>query len=312
MPKPYDDAMKKLVGGNPEDFLSWVLQDAIYTQRLPYELHPESIYADGLIEAVLAEERILAHFEFQSTYDLRIGERLLEYNVLASRQYDYVTVYSYVIYLKDCGNVPQSPFVRVSSTGKEIIRFHYDIIELHKITAEEIQETELVGLLSLLPLTRDGVKHEVIEEMITRLVAAGQTELRWIGYALAAKVMKHDLPWLRRRFSMLGDFLRDSPVYQEVLEEGLEKGIEKGLEKGREEGLAKGREEAMQQQRSALFNITLDRFPELVRQVNKAATTIDDPAILLQLIVKISTAQTSEEVKYLLLLLTEEMDGLEN
>lgn len=53
MPKPYDDAMKKLVGGNPEDFLSWVLRDAIYTQRLPYELHPESIYADGLIEAVL-------------------------------------------------------------------------------------------------------------------------------------------------------------------------------------------------------------------------------------------------------------------
>ncbi len=107
---------------------------------------------------------------------------------------------------------------------------------------------------------------------------------------------------------MLGDFLCDSPVYQEVLEERLEKGIEKG----REEGLAKGREEAIQQQRSALFNITLDRFPELVRQVNKAATTVDGPAILLQLIVKISTAQTSEEVKYLLLLLTEEMDGPEN
>ncbi len=156
MPKPYDDAMKKLVGGNPQDFLSWVLREAIYTQRLPYELHPESIYADGLIEAVLDGERILAHFEFQSSYDLRIGERLLEYNVLASRQYDYVTVYSYVIYLKDCGNVPQSPFIRESRRGKEIVRFHYDIIELHKITAEEIQETELVGLLPLLPLTKDG------------------------------------------------------------------------------------------------------------------------------------------------------------
>ena len=199
MPKPYDDAMKKLVGGNPQDFLSWVLRDAIYTQRLPYELHPESIYADGLIEAVLNDERILAHFEFQSSYDLRIGERLLEYNVLASRQYDYVTVYSYVIYLKDCGNVPQSPFIRVSSTGKEIVSFYYDIIELHKITAEELQETELVGLLPLLPLTSDGTKHEVIEEMITRLVAAGQTELLWIGYALAAKVMTHELHWLKWR-----------------------------------------------------------------------------------------------------------------
>jgi predicted transposase/invertase (TIGR01784 family) len=294
MPKPYDDAMKKLVGGNPEDFLSWVLREAIYTQRLPYELHPESIYADGLIEAVLDEERILAHFEFQSSYDLRIGERLLEYNVLASRQYDYVTVFSYVIYLKDCGNVPQSPFIRESRRGKEIVRFHYDIIELHKITAEEIEETELSGLLPLLPLTRDGAKHEVIEEMITRLVAAGQTELLWIGYALAAKIMKHDLHWLRRRFSMLGDFLRDSPVYQEVLEEGLEK------------GLAKAREETMQQQRRALLDIVIDRFPELVRQAKKDADAIDDPATLLRLIVKMGTVKNVEEAKRLLLALSQE------
>ena len=306
MPKPYDDAMKKLVGGNPEDFLSWVLGEAIYTQRLPYELHPESIYADGLIEAVLNDERILAHFEFQSSYDLRIGERLLEYNVLASRQYDYVTVYSYVIYLKDCGNVPQSPFVRVSPTGREIVRFHYDTIELHKITAEEIQETELLGLLPLLPLTKDGAKHEVIEEMIMRLVAAGQTELLWIGYALAAKVMKHDLHWLRRRFSMLGDFLRDSPVYQEVLEEGLEKGREEGREEGLEEGMAKAREETMQQQRNVLLEIVIDRFPELIRQAKKDVDSIDDPAILLRLIVKMSTVKNVEEAKRLLLALSQE------
>src|SRR5260370_41860956 len=152
MPKPYDDAMKKLVGGNPQDFLSWVLREAIYTQRLPYELHPESIYADGLIEAILDGERILAHFEFQSSYDLRIGERLLEYNVLASRQYDYVTVYSYVIYLKDCGNVPQPPYIREWSEDEETIRFKFGSIELHKVTAAELRQKGLVGLLALLPL----------------------------------------------------------------------------------------------------------------------------------------------------------------
>ena len=294
MPKPYDDAMKKLVGGNPQDFLSWVLGEAIYTRRLPYELHPESIYADGLIEAVLNDERILAHFEFQSSYDLRMGERLLEYNVLASRQYDYVTVYSYVIYLKDCGNVPQSPFIRVSSTGKEIVRFHYDIIELHKITAEEIQETELVGLLPLLPLTRDGAKHEVIEDMVALLIAAGQTDLLWIGYALAAKVMKHDLHWLRRRFSMLGDFLRDSPVYQEVLEEGLEKGLEKGREA----------------QRQTLLDIVFERFPEIMHLARQQVIAIHDPEILRRLTVKMSTVQNPEEATQYLLAATR--DGLMN
>lgn len=291
MPKPYDDAMKKLVGGNPQDFLSWVLREAIYTRRLPYELHPESIYADGLIEAIVDDERILAHFEFQSSYDLRIGERLLEYNVLASRQYDYVTVYSYVIYLKDCGNVPQSPFIRQSRTGKEIVRFDYEIIELHKITALELIETDLVGLSALLPLTKDGARREVIEDMIRILVAAEQTQSLWIGYALAAKVMKHDLYWLRRRFAMLGDFLRDSPVYQEVLEEGAEKG-------------------RIEAQRQILLDIVFERFPEIMHLARQQATAVHDPEILHRLTVKMSTVQNPEEAAQYLLAATR--DTLKN
>lgn len=97
---------------------------------------------------------------------------------------------------------------------------------------------------------------------------------------------------------MLGDFLRDSPVYQEVLEEGLEKGIEQGL--------AKAREETMQQQRRALLEVVIDRFPELVRQTKKDADAIDDPAILLHLIVKMGTVRNVEEAKRLLLAFSQE------
>lgn len=105
---------------------------------------------------------------------------------------------------------------------------------------------------------------------------------------------------------MLGDFLRDSPIYQEVLEEGLEKGIQQGLE----QGLAKAREETMQQQRHALLEIVIERFPELARQVKRDADAIDDPAILLQLIVKMGTVKNLEEAKRLLLALSsEENDG---
>src|SRR5437763_4209504 len=92
------------------------------------------------------------------------------------------------------------------------------------MTAEALQQTGLVGLSALLPLTKDGARREVIEQMITQLVEAEKTESLWIGYALAAKIMNHDLKWLKWRFTMLSDFLRDSPVYQEVLEEGMEKG----------------------------------------------------------------------------------------
>lgn len=190
--------MKRLVDRCPQDFLWWFFRNAQFVKQLPYELKVENVYADGLLEAIINGKRALVHIEFQSYYDLRIGERLLEYNVLASRQYDYVQVYSWVIYLKDCGNVPQSPYVRVWSEDEETIRFNYGSIELHKVTAAELRQENLVGLLALLPLTKDGARHEVIEEMIDGLVAAEQTESLWIGYALAAKVMKHDLSWYKK------------------------------------------------------------------------------------------------------------------
>lgn len=285
MPKPYDDAMKKLIGENSQDLLSWVAPGALFGKQLPYELSVENIYADGLIQASLDGNEFLAHFEFQSRNDVRIGERLLEYNVLASRQYNYLPVFSCVIYLKNHDDVPKSPFIRELPTGEEVVRFHYRSIELGKQTSADLVQTGLVGLLPLLPLTQDGARREVVEQMITQLVSAEKIESLWIGYALAAKVMKNDLPWLRRRVAMLDDFLRDSPVYQEVLAEGLEKGLKKGLEA----------------QRQTLLDIVQERFPEIVPLVKKQADAIEDPEVLRRLTVKMSIVRTSKEAEQYLL-----------
>lgn len=305
MPKPYDDAMKKLVDRRPQDFLWWFFRNAQFVKQLPYELNVENIYADGLLEAIINGRRALVHIEFQSYNDLRIGERLLEYNVLASRQYDYVRVYSWVIYLKDCGNVPQPPYIREWSEDEETIRFKYGSIELHKVTAAELKQKGLVGLLALLPLTKDGTRHEVIEEMIEGLVAAEQTESLWIGYALATKVMKHDLPRLRRRFAVFSDFLRDSPVYQEVLEEGMEKGMEKGLEQGLATGLQKGLQAGeLRAQRQTLREVVQERFPELGYLAREQAEATDDAELLRRMTVKISVAQTQRDVEQYLLALS--------
>ena len=158
-------------------------------------------------------------------------------------------------------------------------------------------ETGLVGLLPLLPLTKDGARHEVVEKMITSLVSAGRTELLWFGYALASKVFKADLNWLRRSFAVFNDILRETPIYQEVLEEGREEGLEKGRQQGREEAL----QQELQRQHQTLLDIVLERFPKIARSVSKPIEAIEDPAILLRLIVKMSTVQTAEEAKHLLL-----------
>src|SRR5438876_876289 len=286
MPKPYDDAMKRLVGGNPQDLVSWVIPGAQFGKQLPLEVSVENIYADGLLQVSLDGNEFLAHFEFQSSYDGHIGERLLEYNVLASRQYHYLPVYSCVIYLKNHSDVPISPFIRGLPTGEEVVRFHYRSIELGKLVAGELLQTGLVGLLPLLPLTQDVARREVVEEMISGLISAEKTESLWIGYALASRVLKDDLKWLKRRFAMLEDILRDTPVYQEVLAEGEEKGREEGK---------------LEAQRQTLLDVVQERFPAIVRLAKQQADAIQDPEVLRRLTVKISVVKTSSEAEQYLL-----------
>ncbi len=182
-------------------------------------------------------------------------------------------------------DVPISPFIRGLPTGEEVVRFHYRSIELGKIIAGELLQTGLVGLLPLLPLTKDGARREVVEEMITGLVSAEKSESLWIGYALASRVLKDDLKWLKRRFAMLEDILRDTPVYQEVLAEGMEKGMEKGLEA----------------QRQTLLDIVQERFPAIARLAKRQVDAIEDPEVLRHLTVRISVVKTSQEAEHFLL-----------
>ena len=104
---------------------------------------------------------------------------------------------------------------------------------------------------------------------------------------------------------MFSDFLRDSPVYQEVLEEGVEKGIQAGLEKGLEKGLQQGLQAGeLRAQRQTLREIVQERFPELDSLAREQAEATSDTEQLRRVTVKISIAQTSSEVEQLLLGIT--------
>jgi predicted transposase YdaD len=95
-------------------------------------------------------------------------------------------------------------------------------------------------------------------------------------------VFKDDLKWLKRRFAMLEDILRDTPVYQEVLAEGMEKG-------------------KLEAQHEVLLDIVQERFPEIASLARRQADTIEDPEVLRRLTVKISIVKTSKEAEQYLL-----------
>ncbi|TMD92899.1 MAG: hypothetical protein E6I79_04385 [Chloroflexi bacterium] len=298
MAREWDDSLKMLINDNSQDFVTWLFSGAIATGKLLTQVKKRTIDADALVEAIQDGDRFLAHFEFQSTNDPRIAERLLEYNFEARRVH-MLPVYSSVIYLKSDGEVPKPPLIWKIPGDREVLRFHYLSIELGELYTKEIRQTGRVGLLPLLLMTKDGARHEVVEEVITGLEVAEQYDLLPITKLLASLVLKSeaDQVWLERRFALLDEILRNTPAYQKILKEGRAEGLEEGLEKGRQEALQR----EIQRQREALLDVIRARFPKIVRQAKKQVASIEDTSILLHLIIKMTTVPTAEEATQLLL-----------
>ncbi len=79
--------------------------------------------------------------------------------------------------------------------------------------------------------------------------------------------------------------IEDSPIFREILQEGLVK--------GREEGIGEGRLTAT---RHILLILTEKRFPALASLAQKQAALIDDVELLNEMIVSIGPARTEGEV----------------
>ncbi len=244
MPGPFDNATKRLLREKPQHFVSWLVPEGIFKTNLSVELKSRNIYADGLFAITVNELPALLHTEFQTGKDGLMGERLLEYSVLASSENNWLPVYTYVIYLRRDGDVPKSPLIRKLPSGEEVHRFYYQVIEVAKISAKQLLQRGLLGLLPLLPLTDGGTQPEVMQEAVSTLVEAREIELLALAYTFGGLVSGHRAydEWFERSFAMLEDIMEESWTYKEI--------IRKGLEKGREEE----RQQRIQEQHQTLLS----------------------------------------------------------
>ena len=81
------------------------------------------------------------------------------------------------------------------------------------------------------------------------------------------------------------DILRETPIYQEILQEGREE----------------ERQQRLQDQRQTLIKLVQMRFPEVVSLAKKQADFVKDPEVLQNLIAKMFAVSTLQEaVQYLL------------
>lgn len=145
MKKVWDNRLKRLIKANPQDFVSLVLKGACYEATLGTELKNWTIEADTVLDVRQNNDRVLLHIEFQSKKDTTMAQRLLEYNVLATREHK-CHILSCVIYLREHDTITEeSPLTWTLPTGQIILIFHYTTIKLWEVPAQELLQSGLTG-----------------------------------------------------------------------------------------------------------------------------------------------------------------------
>jgi vacuolar-type H+-ATPase subunit E/Vma4 len=77
----------------------------------------------------------------------------------------------------------------------------------------------------------------------------------------------------------------------------LQKGVVKGVEQGFEQGTKRAEEQALNRDRQIILTIIQRRFPELLNATKQCIAGVQDPEQLQSLVIKISLAQDSHEVR---------------
>ena len=227
----WDDSIKIYIRENAQDLITWLWKGAQVRRHLQTEYKIRTIDADSVLEIELENDGkgMLFHIEVQSTRDLTIPQRLLQYSVEANHQHD-LPVYSCVIYLRDVGEVPRPPLRWHRLDGQEILRFDYLSIELAKIPIEELRATGLVGLKPLFVLTKGGANHSVMEEVATELGEAQQFGLLSMSKMFADLVFgEEDQDWIERIFAMYTDPLAQTRTYRKLVNQGVLQGLQEAF-----------------------------------------------------------------------------------
>jgi predicted transposase YdaD len=288
--------LKELAKRAPQEFVNWLFPGAVVERIESEELlkKRKRRNVDLLARVIKDGEPQLRHIEFQSTGHPRMGERLLEYNLMAEEEFG-LPVQSCVIYLRDDSSISLPPLIKALPDGRIIYWFDYDAIELAKTPSEVLLNLNQTHLLALVPFTREGQQRRNLEPMIDRLHEKKQFDTLSLGLLMATEMVTEssERAWLRRMVEMLQSDLRGNWFYQSILQEGFEEGKEKGIAEGESKGEAKA-------SRQLLISIVETRFPELLSLARKKGAECEDIAALQRCVVSLSIAPKIEVARAVL------------
>jgi len=252
MPKQFDNITRYLMGFDTPSWARFFGSKADTAELCNADLSTVTSQADAIILLGSDRKRAL-HAEIQASYDSGIGKRLVLYYALGCKALD-LPLRSHLVLLRPEADGPAITGIERqidSDDGSLILEFHYNVIRIWTIPAEELFESGL-GILPLaflgkinpdkLPSLVDRAQKRIAAEL-----EPGQIGEFWTSIDI--------LMGLRYKRSFVENLLKgvramkESVTYQAIVEEGYIKGEAKGKAKG-----------AILGRRAALLRIGAKRF----------------------------------------------------
>lgn len=217
----YDNVCKFLVENYSQDFAQWLLGEPIgLTQISPSELSVAPIRADALI--LLATEQLVLHLEFQTRPNANIPFRMADYRLRAYRRYPKKQMRQVVIYLKPT----QSKLVQQSVFEISGMRHEFEVIRLWEVPIEEF--FRFPGLLPLAVLGRTASKVETLQQVAQQIEALPTQEVKSDVAAATSVLAGLVLEKALIRQILREEIMKDSVIYQDILEQGMKRGVQAG------------------------------------------------------------------------------------
>ena len=233
MAKPADVSTKRLISLAPNNWVKWVTQipDVVAGEILNSEFQWISRESDVLIRVESKEYgKFLVLNELQLRYKPEMPRRMRAYAGLAEEKYKLPT-YPVLINILKTGDAEIPTRYESNLAGLEV-RQDYRVINLWEVDVKIALEKPLASLLPFVPILKGGEDESIIREALRLLQADEQlNQLETVLAFFATFVLDSSLVQEIMRWDMT--VLRESPWYQEILQQGEQQGEQKGEKKDR-------------------------------------------------------------------------------
>jgi predicted transposase YdaD len=238
----YDNLCKYLAETYPAAFVRWLARhypelphdmEATEVEVLKTELPVEPIRADFVTFIRAADVLLHIEFHLDPTSDPPLAFRMLEYWVRLFRRYR-TPARQVVLLLKSTPAAREMP--NIFTAGMTHHSFH--VLRLWEVEATELLDDE--ALLPLAVLGKAASEEALLRETAARVERMTDASQR-ANVSACVQVLaglRFDRALIRALFRE--EAMRESVIYQEIIERGLAQGIERGLAQGIERGLAQG------------------------------------------------------------------------